>query len=320
MRKLMLLCACLCAVAFAVAAGPAQATNPRSWVSNSGSDSNTCTLASPCATFARAITETTAGGEVDCLTPGDFGSGFSITSSLTIDCGAGQVGAITGGGMSISAGSTGMVIIRNVTINGFANAFPGTVGILVTSVGKLVIEHCNIIGFPTSPGLGIEFTPQNSALLNVSDTTIDNNGSAGQGGGIEVAPQNGAIASVVLDGVKMRGNVYGMGLTAANGTIATVLRRSVIAGSAVSGIVVVGGPTGAFLTIEESSIVNNGRYGVQSAGSAVSVQIGGSTITGNMTGVSGTGLVSFKNNQIGDNATDGTPITAFPGPGGTPLQ
>src|SRR5271169_2232175 len=71
MRKLMLLCACLCAVAFAVAAGPAQATNPRSWVSNSGSDSNTCTLASPCLTFAHAITQTTAGGEVDCLTPGD---------------------------------------------------------------------------------------------------------------------------------------------------------------------------------------------------------------------------------------------------------
>jgi len=54
--------------------------------------------------------------------------------------------------MNISAGPTSVVIVRNLTINGFANAFPGTIGILVTSVGKLVIEHCNIIGFPTSPG------------------------------------------------------------------------------------------------------------------------------------------------------------------------
>jgi hypothetical protein len=63
--------------------------------------------------------------------------------------------------------------------------------------------------------------------------------------------------------------------------------------------------------------VNNPSYGIQTPGSGVNVQIGGSTITGNGTGVSGSGLVSFKNNQIGDDATDGTPINAFAGPGGT---
>jgi hypothetical protein len=34
---------------------------------------------------------------------------------------------------------------------------------------------------------------------------------------------------------------------------------------------------------------------------------------------SGGTLYSFKQNQIAANTTDGTPITAFPGPGG-PLQ
>ena len=41
------------------------------------------------------------------------------------------------------------------------------------------------------------------------------------------------------------------------------------------------------------------------------MQIGGSAITANGTGVSGPGIVSFKDNQIGGNATDGTPITTF---------
>ena len=43
---------------------------------------------------------------------------------------------------------------------------------------------------------------------------------------------------------------------------------------------------------------------------------------GNVTGVSNAGgiLQSFKNNVVAANGTDGTPMTAFPGPGGTPLQ
>jgi hypothetical protein len=46
------------------------------------------------------------------------------------------------------------------------------------------------------------------------------------------------------------------------------------------------------------------------------------TIANNVTGVVNLGgtLQSFKNNQIALNGTDGTPIAAFPGPGGTPQQ
>ena len=57
-------------------------------------------------------------------------------------------------------------------------------------------------------------------------------------------------------------------------------------------------------------------------GAGTGVIIGNSTVVGNGTGVSNVGgtLQSFKNNQIAGNSVDGTPITAFPGPGGTPLQ
>jgi hypothetical protein len=314
MRKLILLCACLCAVAFAVAAGPAQATNPRSWVSNSGMDSNTCTLAFPCATFARAIMETTAGGEVDCLTPGDFGSGFSITSSLTIDCGAGQVGAITGGGISISAGPTGVVIVRNLTINGFANAFPGTIGILVTSVGKLVIEHCSIIGFPASPGLGIEFTPSNSALLRVSDTTIDDNGTAGSGGGILVQPSTGAAAGVVIERTQVTGNTYGIAAGGAGGTALVEVRYSTIANSVFDGIVAnTSGPV-VSIVVEHSASVRNGGNGINAQGTNAYVSLNDSVVDWNATGLttsSGGLILSTQNNFIAGNLSPGVTPTNF---------
>jgi hypothetical protein len=312
MRRLILLCACLCAVAFAVAAGPAQATNPRSWVSNSGMDSNTCTLAFPCATFARAIMETTAGGEVDCLTPGDFGSGFSITSSLTIDCGAGQVGAITGGGISIAAGPTGVVIVRNLTINGFANAFPGTIGILVTSVGKLVIEHCNIIGFPASPGLGIEFAPSNSALLRVSDSTIDNNGTAGSGGGILVQPSAGVTAGVVIERTQLTGNTYGIAAGGASGTSLVEVRYSTIANSVFDGIVAnTTGPV-VSIVVEHSASVRNGGNGINAQGTNAYVSLNDSVVDWNATGLttsSGGVILSTQNNFIAGNLSPGvTPL------------
>ena len=44
--------------------------------------------------------------------------------------------------------------------------------------------------------------------------------------------------------------------------------------------------------------------------------VGSSTVVNNTTGVSsqsGGTVLSFKNNNIGGNSTDGTPLTAYPG-------
>ena len=67
--------------AFTTGGDPA---NSRTWVSAaSGSDSNPCTRASPCLTFAAALAQTEAGGEIDVLDPGDFGP-VTITKSVSI--------------------------------------------------------------------------------------------------------------------------------------------------------------------------------------------------------------------------------------------
>src|SRR3981189_2069874 len=55
----------------------------RTWVWGVGNDANPCSRTAPCKTFAGAISKTAAGGEINCLDPGGFGS-VTITKSITI--------------------------------------------------------------------------------------------------------------------------------------------------------------------------------------------------------------------------------------------
>jgi hypothetical protein len=84
---------------------PAQAQASRTWVSGVGDDANPCSRVAPCKTFAGAISKTAPGGEIDCLDPGGCGA-VTITKSITIDCGAGQVGSI------LAAGTNGINCLR----------------------------------------------------------------------------------------------------------------------------------------------------------------------------------------------------------------
>src|SRR2546427_6081894 len=62
-------------VVFAVCFFPslARAQAPRTWVSGVGDDFNPCSRTAPCKTFAGAISNTAAAGEIDTLDPGAFG-------------------------------------------------------------------------------------------------------------------------------------------------------------------------------------------------------------------------------------------------------
>src|SRR4051795_2127947 len=82
----------------------------RTWVSGVGDDANPCSRTAPCKTFAGAISKTAAGGEIDCLDPGGFGT-VTITKSITIDC-DGTFGSI------LASGTNG------VNVNDSATATP----------------------------------------------------------------------------------------------------------------------------------------------------------------------------------------------------
>src|SRR5579884_3382226 len=108
-------------VAFVVlASSSAHAQATRTWVSGVGDDANPCSRTAPCKTFAGAISKTAAGGEIDALDPGGFGA-LTITKSITIDGGGGQVASVLVAGTNgfvVAAGATDNVYIRNVSFQG----------------------------------------------------------------------------------------------------------------------------------------------------------------------------------------------------------
>ena len=87
---------------------PASAQATRTWVSGVGDDVNPCSRTAPCKTFAGAISKTAAGGEINCLDPGGFGT-VTITKSMTIDCGAtfGSILASATNGVNVNDSASG---------------------------------------------------------------------------------------------------------------------------------------------------------------------------------------------------------------------
>src|SRR5580704_15570115 len=111
---------------------PAHAQATRTWVSGVGDDNNPCSRTAPCMTFAGAISKTAAGGEIDALDSGGFGA-VTITKSITIDGGGGVASVLVSSeatGITVSAGATDIVTIRNVQVQGdFGNgSSPSTAG------------------------------------------------------------------------------------------------------------------------------------------------------------------------------------------------
>jgi hypothetical protein len=160
--------------ALAPVAVHAQAT--RTWISGVGDDVNPCSRTAPGKTFAGAISKTAAGGEIDCLDPGGFGA-VTVTKSMTLDGGSGQVASILASetnGITINAGLSDVVIIRNIRFQGIVqNGFgPGLSAIRVIQCGMVVIQHCEIDGFSVD---GVQMdSGATSCNMSITDTRITN--------------------------------------------------------------------------------------------------------------------------------------------------
>jgi hypothetical protein len=129
-----------------VASSMALAQASRTWVSGVGDDANPCSRTAPCKTFAGAISKTAPGGEIDALDPAGFGA-VNITKAMTLDGGGGQVASVlasAGNGISVQAGASDVVTLRNLSINGIGS---GTNGVRFVSGKALNIEHCAIASF-----------------------------------------------------------------------------------------------------------------------------------------------------------------------------
>src|SRR5262249_25616577 len=132
-----------------------------------GSDSNPCSVTSPCRTFAAAIAAVAAGGEVIVLDSGGYGA-FTVSKAVTVEAPAGVYAGISqasGDGIDVFAGCCDVVVLRGLTLYGYG---AGGKGIYFASGGSLYIEDCVINGFPE----GI-YQTSNTKLF-VTDTTVRN--------------------------------------------------------------------------------------------------------------------------------------------------
>jgi len=206
-----------------VYAAPAQAQASRTWVSGFGDDANPCSRTAPCKTFAGAITKTAAGGEIDVIDPGGFGS-VTITKSITIDGGGGLVASILAGtnanGIVVNAGATDVVVIKNIRFQGVLGNGGGSSAlnaIRFVAGLKLVVENCEIYGWGGS-GIDIANTTAGNFTA-ITNTQIMNV----NGGGVFV--ESAGTSQVDISEARIYAANFGVS-TVANNTV--VVSRSVI--------------------------------------------------------------------------------------------
>jgi DNA-binding beta-propeller fold protein YncE len=282
----------------------------RTFVSAStGSDSNTCMRAAPCLTFAAALKNTAAGGEIDVLDPGDFGP-VTLTGSMTIDGGGGLVagvGVVPGtSGITINAGANDVINLRGLVFDGYGET--GASGVVFNSGSRLQIEHCTFQGFDTA---GIAFTPGASSAT-TAQMFVENSTIVGNAGGVLVRPTEGIAAAVTLIAVHIDQNA-GSGLmadgTSGSGPIQVAIGDSSASSNASNGIAVTSGGASVAVDAIRTTIAANGLAGIQSQGGAASVTVGSSQIRGNATGLQSIGggvLRSYANNQVTGNGSNGS--------------
>jgi hypothetical protein len=302
----------LAATSLALAVQPASAQAPRTWVSGLGDDANPCSRTAPCKTFAGAISKTAAGGEIDALDAGGFGA-LTITKSITIDGGGGQVASVLVSGTNgivVSAGAGHTVTLRNLQINGLSGTPTGGLnGVQFLSGAALHIERCTIFGF-TQNAININTTSSSATSVFVTDTVVSNSTTGifarNSGSGIVlVSLQRTTLAQNTFFGLKVDGS-------AGPGTIVGAVSESLISGNGVGLSAVSGAGSTVGIRVFKSSIVNNVTTGALSDGSAgqpVAILFSDDLITGNSPGLSSVGgglLLTYQNNSFNGNFPDGT--------------
>ncbi|WP_245323724.1 hypothetical protein [Bradyrhizobium stylosanthis] len=248
-------------------------------MSGVGDDANPCSRTAPCKTFAGAISKTAAGGEINCLDPGGFGT-LTIVKAISVYC-EGVIGGVLASGVNginVNAAATDHIVLRGLDIDG---AGTGIKGVNILQAASVVIEHSFIRNFNSAGGAGVSFTPSNAnALLLIRDSLVSHNGSAADGNGVLIQPSGAGSAKVLINNTSINRNFLGLN---AQGSSNVQVNNSDISESAGSGV---GQGGAATIRIGRSMIVNN--FGSATVGS----------------------VLSYGDNQINGNGTDTTPASA----------
>ncbi len=296
-------------LALGLSAAPAQAGPNRTWVSGKGTDSGGCPVTAPCRTFAFALTQTAAGGEIDVLDPAGYGP-VTITKALSIvndGVGTAAIEASSGSGVTINAGAGDNVHLRGLTIAGLGS---GANGIQFNSGENLAIENCVIRNFEANAGILI--SPSTSSSFSVSNTIASNNFTSNRfgtfGSGITIEGKLGAAAVTgVLSKVTANNNGTGISVPGATGSLNVTIVDSEVSNNSDAGVSV----GGATVVMVRNSVASYNGTGLLANGSSGGIgailRLAHSVVTGNGTGVatgSGGILRSYGDNDINGNTND----------------
>jgi hypothetical protein len=297
----------LLAAIILVCSTPLYAQASRTWVSADGDDDNPCSRTAPCKTFAGALANTAAGGEINCLDPGGYGT-VNITSSITIDCSQtrGSILAVNTTG-AIVDGAGIHVTLRGLSITG-ANTTTGN-GIRIIQAGSVtvddvVIEHFGGTG-SNGRGVAIE-TSSGTVRVTVQNSRLDHNNNVG----IHSNPTGGS-AVLAVDNVQIT-NDGNAGIALRQLTAAIVNRTSVTNSPYGSGITLE--LTSASATVSNSNFSNN-AYGVFNGnGGNPTLSLASTTVTNNTTDglrINTGQVISSGNNVIRGNAGNEAPSSTI---------
>jgi hypothetical protein len=282
-----------------LSAVPARAQAIRTFVSGHGSDSNDCSLGSPCRSFAAAVLVTSPGGEVTMLDPAGYGP-VTITKAISIvNDGGGEAGinqAVSGqDAITINAGAGDVVNLQGLTLNGVGT---GRHGIVFNTGGALNIQHCFVRGFTLD---GVFAQASASAAFAISDTIVSNSND-----GIVITALGGTVIAE-LERVAATGNQNeGIDLGTAGGTIQATIVDSVAAANGTAGFTA--GGAAAKVKLIDSKAANN-DIGLRVITGAT-MDISETTVSGNVTNgflINSAGLLqTFGDNYIIDTNNSGT--------------
>src|SRR5262249_29991503 len=126
----------------------------------------------PCRSFAGALLQTNAGGEIAVLDTAGYGTvtigkAISIVNEEGVEAGITATGGADG--ITIAARATDVVNLPGLTIV----SGPGSTGVTFPSGGAVNIQKCVIRGFAQS---GLNLVPTVSTDINVADTIVSGNG------------------------------------------------------------------------------------------------------------------------------------------------
>lgn len=274
-------------LSIALATFDAMATAQRTFAASNGSDSNPCSLTAPCRSFATAVAQTTAGGEVIVLDSAGYGA-VTIAKSVSIIAPPGiyaGISVFSGAGVAINDPNA-VVVLRGLSINGQG-------GLSGIDIGAATEVHVENVTVSNMQGAGIFMNT--AAVLLVKDSIVRDCA----GHGIQIQGGTATLSNVRSDRNQGSGvyastasvNIVGgtfdhNGAHGVRGDSSKIqAMRATMSSNAQNGVLALGAPnTASYMMLDECAVDGNGSDGVFASGNVAAqayVRVNGGHIADN---------------------------------------